>query len=55
MREHLLVTAGRMEVGPLDAPVTLAPGDLASFAADVPHAYRGLEPGSAAVLVMDYP
>ena len=55
MREHLLVTAGRMEVGPLDAPVELGPGDLATFAADVAHAYRALEPGSAAVLVMDYP
>jgi transcriptional regulator with XRE-family HTH domain len=55
VREHVLATAGRMEVGPLDAPATLGPGDLASFAADVPHAYRALEPGSAAVLVMDYP
>jgi transcriptional regulator with XRE-family HTH domain len=55
VREHLLVTAGRMEVGPTDAPVELGPGDLATFAADVPHAYRALEPGSAAVLVMDYP
>ena len=41
------MTAGRMEVGPLDAPVALEPGDLASFAADVPHAYRALEPGTA--------
>jgi transcriptional regulator with XRE-family HTH domain len=55
VREHLLVTAGRMEAGPADAPAVLGPGDLATFAADVPHAYRALEPGTAAVLVMDYP
>jgi transcriptional regulator with XRE-family HTH domain len=55
VREHVLVTAGRMEVGPADAPVVLGPGDLATFVADVPHAYRALEPASAAVLVMDYP
>ena len=55
VREHILVTAGRMEVGPHDAPAVLGPGDLATFAADVPHAYRALEAGSAAVLVMDYP
>ncbi len=55
VREHVLVTAGRMEVGPVDAPAVLGPGDLATFAADVPHAYSALEPGTAAVLVMDYP
>jgi transcriptional regulator with XRE-family HTH domain len=53
--EHLLVTAGRMEAGPLDAPVVLAAGDLASFPGDVPHAYRALAPDTAAVLVMDHP
>jgi len=42
-------------VGPLDEQVALGPGDLASFPADVPHGYAALEPGSAAVLVMDYP
>lgn len=55
VREHLLVTAGAMEAGPEDAPARLGPGDLASFAADVPHSYRALAPGTAAVLVMDYP
>lgn len=53
--EHLLVTAGAMEAGPRDGPVTLGPGDLATFPGDVPHAYRALEPGTRAVLVMDYP
>jgi quercetin dioxygenase-like cupin family protein len=53
--EHLLVTAGAMEAGPVEAPVTLGAGDLATFPGDVPHAYRGLKPGTLAVLVMDYP
>ena len=53
--EHLIVTAGAMEVGPIDAPVRLSRGDLVTFPGDVPHAYEALEPDTAAVLVMDYP
>ena len=55
VREHLLVTAGEMEVGPEDGTVTLGAGDLASFPGDVPHLYRGLAPETRAVLLMDYP
>lgn len=53
--EHVLLTAGSMEVGPLDAPVLLGPGDMATFPGDVPHAYRTLAEETRAVLVMDYP
>ena len=53
--EHLIVTAGAMEVGPLDAPVRLSRGDFVTFPGDVPHAYEALEADTAAVLVMDYP
>jgi len=53
--EHILVTAGSLETGPAESPVTLGAGDMATFPGDVPHAYRALAPGTTAVLVMDYP
>jgi transcriptional regulator with XRE-family HTH domain len=52
--EHLLVTAGRWRSGPAGAEVELGPGDYACFPGDQPHVYEALEPGSAAVLVMEY-
>jgi transcriptional regulator with XRE-family HTH domain len=52
--EHMLVTAGRWRAGPADAPVELALGDYARFPGDRPHIYEALEPGSAAVLVMEH-
>jgi len=53
--EHLVVAAGRIRTGPVDAPVDLGPGDYVAFAGDVPHFYAALEPGSWAVLVMEHP
>ena len=53
--EHLLVTAGALRAGPADRPEELAAGDLLTFAGDVAHLYEALAPGSAALLVMDYP
>lgn len=52
--EHVLVTSGRLRVGPEEAPVELGAGDLASFAADDRHGYEALEPGTCAVLLMEY-
>ena len=52
--EHMLVTAGRWRAGPVDAPVELALGDYARFPGDRSHTYEALEPGSTAVLVMEY-
>ncbi len=52
--EHSLVVAGRLRVGPLGAQVTLGPGDLASFPADVPHRYDALETGTEIVLLIEY-
>ncbi|MQA14739.1 MAG: helix-turn-helix domain-containing protein [Pseudonocardiaceae bacterium] len=52
--EHVVVTTGRISVGPVEQPVELQPGDYASFAGDVPHAYQALHPGSSAVLVMEH-
>jgi transcriptional regulator with XRE-family HTH domain len=52
--EHLLVTAGGWRSGPAGAAVELAPGDYARFPGDQPHVYQALEPGSTAVLLMEY-
>lgn len=52
--EHVLVTAGGLTVGPVEAPVHLGAGDLASFAGDRAHAYEASEPGTAAVLLLEY-
>jgi len=52
--EHVLLTAGRMRVGPVAAPVELGPGDLASFAGDAPHIYETKKKGTRGVLVMEY-
>lgn len=52
--EHLLVTAGRWRSGPAGAEIELALGDYACFPGDQPHIYQALEPGSSAVLLMEY-
>jgi transcriptional regulator with XRE-family HTH domain len=53
--EHVLVTAGRLRVGPEDAAIELTPGDLASFPGDVTHRYDALEAGTRALLLIEYP
>lgn len=53
--EHVLVLAGGMRVGPVEHPVELGPGDLASFAGDEPHVYETMVADTEAMLVMDYP
>ena len=52
--EHMVVAAGRMRAGPLDALIELAPGDYATFRGDIPHSYEALEPGTWGVQVMEH-
>lgn len=52
--EHVLVVAGTLRAGPIDAPVELAVGDLVTFPGDAPHHYEALEPDSRAVLMLEY-
>lgn len=54
LTEHLVLHQGRLRVGPVEAPVILAAGDAASYLADRPHLYEGLEP-STGVILMHYP
>ncbi|QSB13538.1 helix-turn-helix transcriptional regulator [Natronosporangium hydrolyticum] len=53
--EHLVVAAGKLRAGPVDAPVDLGPGDYATFPGDTPHHYQALAPGTWAVLMMEHP
>ncbi len=52
--EHVLVTAGRLRAGPVDRPVELDVGDLATFPGDDRHRYEALEDGTTAVLMLEY-
>jgi transcriptional regulator with XRE-family HTH domain len=52
--ESVIVTQGRIRVGPLGATVELNPGDRASFAADRHHSYEALVPGTRAILALSY-
>lgn len=53
--EHLLVTAGSIEAGPVGATVRLDRGDYLRFGADVAHTYVALGGDAQAVAVMGYP
>lgn len=52
--EHVVISTGRALVGPLDAPVELGPGDYITYPGDTPHLFKGLEPGTSAVMVMEH-
>jgi transcriptional regulator with XRE-family HTH domain len=52
--EHVVVTAGRARVGPVDAPVDLETGDYVCYAGDVPHVFEALAAGTASIMVMEH-
>ncbi|ANY09557.1 helix-turn-helix domain-containing protein [Pseudonocardia sp. HH130630-07] len=52
--EHMVVATGRWVAGPDGEEIELDPGDYITFPADRPHRYRALDPGAAAVLIMEY-
>lgn len=52
--EHVVLSAGRAEVGLTDDPVELAPGDYVAYPGDLPHVFRALEPDTVAVLVSEH-
>lgn len=53
--ERVLLTSGRILVGPADRPSELGPGDFIRFPADRPHVYAALESPCRGVLLVDYP
>jgi transcriptional regulator with XRE-family HTH domain len=52
--EHVLLTSGRLLLGPVGAEHELTAGDLMTFPGDVPHRYQALEAGTQAVLLVEY-
>ena len=52
--EHLVLSTGRALAGPAGEPVELGPGDYMAYPGDVPHIFDGLQPGTAAVIVLEH-
>jgi transcriptional regulator with XRE-family HTH domain len=52
VEELLHVHAGRVRVGPADAPIELGPGDYARYPGSVPHVYEALEPAEGTLLIL---
>lgn len=53
--EHVVVTGGRLRVGPPDEPYELGPGDYVCFPADGPHIYETVGGPVVSVLLLQYP
>ena|SRR5437879_5960356 len=53
--EHLLITSGVVEAGPVGETVVLEAGDFLRFTADVPHLYAARSADAFGVVVMTYP
>jgi transcriptional regulator with XRE-family HTH domain len=53
--ESLILTAGRLRVGPAGYPVELSAGDFVRFPGDVPHLYQAIGASAHGILVMSHP
>lgn len=53
--EHLLVTHGRLLVGPVGSSVELERGDFVRFPGDTPHVYAAIGGSARAAIAMNYP
>lgn len=52
--EHVIVSTGRANVGPLDEPTELSPGDYVTYPGDVKHIFKALVPDTTGVIVMEH-
>jgi transcriptional regulator with XRE-family HTH domain len=52
--ESLILTAGRLRVGPAEHPVELSAGDFVRFPGDVPHLYQAIGAPARAILLMSH-
>jgi transcriptional regulator with XRE-family HTH domain len=53
--EHVIVVAGRAEVGPDEEPTVLEAGDCLTFSADRPHHYYALDRPARLLSLTEYP
>lgn len=52
--EHVVLLAGRANVGIVEDPVELHPGDYIAYPGDAAHVFNALEPNTVAVLVSEH-
>ena len=52
--EHVVMSTGRANVGLLNEPVEVGPGDYVAYPGDLPHIFEALEPGTVAVMVSEH-
>jgi transcriptional regulator with XRE-family HTH domain len=52
--ESLILTAGRLRVGPAEHPVELSAGDFVRFPGDVPHLYQAIGAPARGILLMSH-
>ena len=53
--EHVVVTSGKLRLGPPDEPYLLGPGDYVCFPAQRPHTYEAVDGPVVSVLLLQYP
>ncbi|MGH8881295.1 MAG: helix-turn-helix domain-containing protein [Stackebrandtia sp.] len=52
--EHVVLCRGSARVGPIEAPVSLDPGDYISYPGDAPHTFEALSDNTFAVLLSEH-
>ncbi|MGH3712271.1 MAG: helix-turn-helix domain-containing protein [Micromonosporaceae bacterium] len=53
--EHVVVTSGKLRVGPSESPYELGPGDYVCFPAQGPHTYQAVDGPVTSALLLEYP
>jgi transcriptional regulator with XRE-family HTH domain len=53
--EHVLVTSGKLQVGPDDEQYELGSGDYLCFPAQRPHSYQAIDGPVTSALLLEYP
>jgi transcriptional regulator with XRE-family HTH domain len=53
--EHVLVTSGKLRLGPVDEPYELGPGDYLCYPAQRPHNYEAIDGPVTSALLLEYP
>lgn len=52
--EHIILLSGKAEAGPLNAPITLLPGDHITFSGNQQHIYQTNTKRTSAIIVMEH-
>jgi transcriptional regulator with XRE-family HTH domain len=52
--EHVVISAGRAQLGPVEEPLELGVGDYVAYPGDAPHVFRALVRGTLAVMMSEH-